>query len=201
MSTTWVSRTSSTGLISFVLGLLACAGPIKTSHDFDSEVDFTRFRTFAWISSDSIIGPSAGTSVRYVSPIDEQRIRRAVDSEMAKKGYRQVELAASDLVVSFAIGSEEKVRVQETPGRGTVYTRPYGYGSLYRGSTVRVTTYTGGTLGLEFFDRVSKQAVWVGWGSKRLSERDDSGEVISEAVAKILLPFPSQLESEPSTSP
>jgi hypothetical protein len=34
--------------------------------------------------------------------------------------------------------------------------------------------------------------VWVGWASKRLSSSDDSRDVIGEAVAKILDPFPAE---------
>ena len=50
--------------------------------------------------------------------------------------------------------------------------------------------YTEGTLTLEFYDRASEQAVWVGWASKRLSRVDDSQALISEAVAGILAHFP-----------
>ena len=182
------------------LGLIACAGSIKTSHDYDPGADFRSFRTFAWISADPIIKPSAGTmNARYVSPLDEQRVRRAVESEMAKKGYRLAEQAASDLVVSFRVSTAEKVKIQDEPGMGRVYTSPNRGATWYGGSTVSVTQYTEGTLALEFYDRKSKRAVWVGTASKRLSKNDDSDEVIKEAVAKILLPFPARGEGIPSS--
>ena len=43
---------------------------------------------------------------------------------------------------------------------------------------------------LEFYDRATRRAGWVGWASKRLSASDDSEKVINEAVAKILRTFP-----------
>ena len=175
------------------LGLAACETPIKTDHDFDPSAKLHEFRTYSWISPDPLMEPQPGTSgTRYVSPIDEQRIRRAVDLQLSEKGYERRPLASADLVVSFTIGSEERVSIQETPGMGRMYTRPYGYGSWYGESTVRVKTYTQGTLAVEFFDRTTKQAVWVGWGSKRLSERDDPDEKINRAVALILAPFPAR---------
>ena len=103
----------------------------------------------------------------YVSPIDEQRIRRAVDGQLSARGYRKVGSAAeADLVVSFTIGSQQKTRAQQTGGSMTSYYPDYAGGQWYGTSPVRVYTYTGGTLSLEFYDRRSKQAVWVGWAAK-----------------------------------
>ena len=50
---------------------------------------------------------------------------------------------------------------------------------------MRTKQYTEGTLTVEFFDRRTKQAAWVGWASKRLSKsRANREEVIDQAVAK-----------------
>jgi len=172
------------------LAALAACSTIKTAHDFDPDADFSRYRTWAWISEESLILPRAGeTHVSYVSPIDEGRIRRAVEQELAAKGYRKVAAAEADLIVSFSIGTQEKTEIRSTPSGGAGY-YDYGYGGWYGGSTVRSYQYTEGTLALEFFDREARRAVWVGWGSKRLSKREDSEKVIGEAVKKILEPFP-----------
>ena len=40
------------------------------------------------------------------------------------------------------------------------------------------------------FDRKTRQAIWVGWASRRLSAKDDRAEVVNTAVGKILAPFP-----------
>jgi hypothetical protein len=179
-----------------ILVVAACAGPIKTSFDLDPDADFSRYKTFAWISDDPIIEPgNTSSGGRYASPLDEQRIRSAVESELAKKGYRPAELAKSDLVVTFEIGSEEIVRVQPEPGVGRVYTQRGGHGTVYSEQTARVTSYVEGTLIVKFYDRVSKQSVWVGWGSKRLTEADEPDKVINKAVTLILAPFPSKFES------
>jgi len=178
--------------VSWLLVFAACASPIHTSHDSDPEADFSSYRTWAWISEQPLIGPTPGVGNTYVSPLDDKRIRRAVDSQLAGKGYRPTTLQDADLVVSFTIGSEQKVKVTDTPGMSTVYTRGYGYGSWYGSSPVNVRTYTEGTLALQFFERESQSAVWVGWASKRLSQQDESEEVLDRAVAMILEPFPSR---------
>lgn len=174
--------------------VVACASPIETAHDLDPEADFTGYASYAWIKDGPLIGPSTGAGgPAYISPIDDQRIRAAVEAELAAKGYRNVaSLEQADLVVSYAIGKEQKTQIREDPG-SRVYYPGYGYGDWYRGSTVSVHQYTEGTLTIEFWDRRSQQAVWVGWASKRLSRYDDSKETIGEAVTLTLEPFPARV--------
>lgn len=185
-------RLAVAGLLAWLLFPAACESPISVQHDSDPQADFTKFRSYAWISEEPLIGPEPGVGAAYVSPLDDQRIRRAVDARMAAKGFPKLPLGEADLVVSYTIGAEQKVRVRQTPGRSTVYYPGYGYGygAWYGGSPVDVQTYTEGTLALQFFDSQTKQAVWVGWGSKRLSRSDDSEKVLTRAVDMILAPFP-----------
>jgi hypothetical protein len=174
------------------LVLAACASPIRTEHDADPAADFTKYRSFAWISQDPVMGPTPGVMRgEYISPIDEQRIRSAVDADLLAKGYRRAEsVDSADLVVSFMIGSQQKVRTESTPGRSSSYYSAYGRGAWYGGASVRTYTYVEGTLVLEFYDRATRHAVWAGWASKRLSKSDDSEETIRKAVAAILEEFP-----------
>jgi hypothetical protein len=174
----------------------ACASPIKVAHDSDPAVDFTRYKSYAWIKKGPLIGPSEGEEKpSYISPIDDQRIRARVESELAVRGYgKAASLEQADLVVSYGIGTEEKLRIREDPGMSHIYYRGYGYGGWYGGSTVSVQQYTEGTLTIEFWDRRTKQAVWVGWASKRLSRSDDSEETIRKAVTMMLEPFPRRVD-------
>ena len=183
-------------LVAGSLALLACASPIRTHVDRDKAADFGVYRTFAWVGPAPLARAKEGsTTPSFVSAIDDQRIRQAVDKDLQARGYRLVESPASaDLVVAYSVGSEEKVRVHESPMRATIHPYPthYRYGPWYAGSTVQVRQYTEGTLTLEFYDRRTEQAVWVGWASKRLSRTDDSQELISRAVNKILADFPAR---------
>jgi hypothetical protein len=151
------------------------------------------YKTYAW-SCDGSIRPAAGVQHGpYVSPLDDQRIRREVDSRLHAKGYVLQDLSRADLVVSYGVRSEEKVTVRQDPGRSTYYTRGYGRGGWYSSSTVSVHQYTEGTMTIEFFDRETKNALWVGWGSKRLSKSNDRDELIREVVQKVLEPFPERM--------
>lgn len=197
------ARAASAVAVSTCLLFAGCANGIRTSHDFDPGVDFSRLESYAWISKDSLIPPKSGEgNVSYISPIDDQRIRRVVDATLAEKGYRVApSVEAADFVVSYGIGREDKTEVYDTGPYGAYgYRGPYGYGGWYGGSTVRVYRYTEGTLTIEFFDADTKQALWVGWGSKRLSDTDNRAEVIQEAVEKILEPLPTQANAQPAAA-
>ena len=183
-------------LLFTTLALLACATPMQIRTDRDPKADFSAFQTFAWIGPGPLARAKEGSGKPgVVSALDDQRIRGAVNRVLETRGYRLVDAPAkADLVVAYSVGAEDKVRVHESPAIGAVYPYParYGYGSWYGGSTVSVQQYTQGTLTLEFYDRQTEQAVWVGWASARLSRRDNPQELISEAVRKILANFPTR---------
>lgn len=176
------------------LVLLSCATPIRTHFDRDAAADFSAYRTFAWVGPAPLARAKQGSgATSFVSAIDDQRIRRAVEADLEARGYRRVDSAEqADLVVAYSVGSEDKVRVHESAMRTTLYPYParYRYGPWLNDSNVIVQQYTEGTLTLEFYDRKSEQAVWVGWASRRLSRSHDPEALISAAVAGILANFP-----------
>ena len=193
------TRSSAPQLIAVLavcIGLIACETPIRVTTDSDPDADFAAYRSYAWISPDPLIPQVEGrTHGPPVSPIDDQRIRDAVDSELALRGWKQMSTTEdADLIVSYGIASEERTEVYETPDSGIYTYRGYRYGGWYRGSTVRTQQVIEGTLTLQFFERDSKQAVWVGWASKRLSKSGtpDREKTIRMAIEKILKEFPSR---------
>lgn len=178
-----------------IAALAACESPIRVTTDRDPVADFSDYETFAWISDEPLISQTVGvTEGPRISPIDDQRIREAVGYELRSRGWKQASSREeADLIVSYGIGAEERTEIYETPVTGGYYYGGYRYGGWYAGSTVRTRQVTEGTLSIEFFDRETKQAVWVGWASKRLSPSgdEDRDRVIGEAIQKIMQDFPS----------
>ncbi len=179
-------------LAGVLLVTAACEAPIRVSTDRDPGADFSRFGSYAWISPDPLIPQVQGvTAGRPMSPIDDGRIRDAVDTELATRGWLEAEETdQADLIVSYGLGAESRTEVYETPTSAGYY--GYRRGGWYASSTVRTRQVTEGTLTLEFFDRRTKQAVWAGWASKRIPQggSKDPDKTIREAVAKILETFP-----------
>lgn len=184
-------------VLALLLGLAACANKPRTSFDRDENADMSRYATYAWIKADSLIAPGEGESrqMPYLSPIDDQRIRQALKDVMQDKGYREVaDTSDADLIVSYSVGSQERLDVTGTGwGWGGVYGDPYyyPYGRAGVAGTTNVRQYTEGTLAIEFWDRQTKRAVWVGWASERLRRHSDrDNERIGQAVIALLEPFP-----------
>ncbi len=187
---TLLRRTALLAVVGFVV--IACESPIRVSTDTNPAADFSAYASYAWISPEPLIPQVKGvTEGPPLSPIDDSRIRAAVAAELKAKGWRETDdREAADLIVSYGLGTEERTEIIETPNVG--FYGSYRYGGWYGGSSVRSQQITEGTLTLEFFDRRTKQAAWVGWASKRLSRSssENRNEAISTAIQKILQGFP-----------
>ena len=178
------------------LTLSGCATGFKATHDHDSEHDFFRYQTFAWISENPM---KVGQTAVAPNPLLQPRIMRAVEQSLTAKGYRQVEMPKSaDFVVSFTIGSREKIKVDSYPtmsmGYSTGYPGHWRWGAAYHccATDTRVREYTKGILAVDVFDVQQRRPVWHGVASKTISEsdRENIGETVRAAVDAVLAGFP-----------
>lgn len=182
-----------------VLGISACATPLKSSVDVADHAMFGELKTYAWITDQPMFTSNAATP-EVVNPLNKRRIRTAVEEQLHIKGYRQVSIDQADFVVAFTIGARDRVRVQQ-------YYNDFGYGyygyhhgfSRFNrfgrgfdgfGSSVSVRASTEGTLVVDIFENSEKEAIWHGSASKRLSPDYGAQELIDEAVTALLAEFP-----------
>ena len=170
--------------------MAACQAPIKSDHSFDRSAPFGMYASYAWVTSEPMIPAQASvTQNPMLGPILEQIIRRAIERELESKGYTQARtMRNADLILSFSLGTRDKIQVDSYPA-----TMGYGYGRGAWYSTVDVHTYTEGILAIDFFDGETRQAVWHGWASKRISSRASAEEReanVKRATAAILADFP-----------
>ncbi len=192
----------------FVLSLSACATPLKSSVDVADNAEFGELKTYAWITDQPLFTSNAA-SPDVVNPLNEQRIRTAVEGQLENKGYQKVTIDQADFVVAFTLGARDRVRV-------TQYYNDFGYnyygyhhgfsrfsrfgrfGGFNRfgrgfngfGPSVSVQTFTEGTLVVDIFDNTENEAIWHGSASKRLSRDNGALELIDEAVTALLAEFP-----------
>ena len=166
---------------------ISCQASIPTHHEYDSSAPFRTYKTFAWVDERAMIRSFEVATVQ-LGPFLDREIREAVDRNLLEKGYvKRKPGENADLVVSFSVGTRERIQVDSYPST-------YGYRYRRTGPWVSdVRTYTEGTLAIDFFDRGTKEAVWHGWARKRLQttrDEDKRKERINEAVDAILKPFP-----------
>jgi hypothetical protein len=182
-------------LAASIVAVASCStsSGITTFHDYNPSVDFASYRTWSFMSARPMI---VAATTGAVNPLLEDRIMRAIGSEMDRKGFRQVEDPESaDVVISFTVGSRDQVRIDQYPasyrmGYGR-YHRGYGYGASY-GTETRVRQYTEGQLAIDIFDVENHTPAFHGSASKRLtsSDRDNPEALISSVVIEALLGFP-----------
>ncbi|HEY1470952.1 MAG TPA: DUF4136 domain-containing protein [Candidatus Acidoferrum sp.] len=141
------------GLVILLLaGLPATA---KVEVDFNPELDFSRFKTYAYI------GGVEQLAVLQLNPeLINDRVHRSVQRELNKKGLREVQPNESpDLVVRYWANSQVQVNVAATGNWG-----PYGpylgtyWGFMY--DTMSAWSIREGMLVLDLIDAKNKDLAW-----------------------------------------
>jgi len=164
-------------LFLFVLG--ACSS-VRVYSDFDKNVDFSQFKTYAFQKS--------GIDRVQVSELDKKRILRAIDAELSKKGMTKSD--TPDILVNILTKEREKLDVNQF-NAGWGYGWGYGWNPYLWGGNTFVTSSTEGTLYIDLIDAKKKELVWEGQGVGYLTEnRARKEEQINEFVSKILAQFP-----------
>jgi hypothetical protein len=167
-----------------------CATPLQPMSDYDRSQDFSKYRTFAWVSDDALIRPQQGGD--EVSALNRRRIADAIEAELTSKGFQKVGAGAEpSFTVAYTVGSRERLDVYSYPEAYRRHPWSWGYPS-YFGDRVDVDSYTEGTLAIDIFDGASKRPVWHGRASRRITQKDveHAAELIPPAVKSILENFP-----------
>jgi hypothetical protein len=87
-----------------LLGLVACAPyiAVKTDYAKGTSVDICRTYAFADEHIAGVDQPAA-----YANPINAERLRTAIQSNLAAKGIQPADRAVADCVVGYAMGSRQ----------------------------------------------------------------------------------------------
>jgi hypothetical protein len=175
-------------VIAAVLLLAGCASQMRVRTDFDPKADFSNYRTFAWMSDDPLIG--ADDESKSVSPLNRQRIVNAIEAQLIAKGFQKAaDRNSADFVLSYTVGARDRIDLDSYP---VPYRGPWTWGWPPYARDVDVTTYREGTLAIDIFDGRTRQPVWHGAATKRITEQDvaRAAEQIPPAVRDILANFP-----------
>ena len=162
------------------LGILTSCSSVKVVSDYDTKVDFSTYKTFAFYKR--------GIDKASVSDLDKKRIMRAIENELIEKGFTKSE--NPDLLISIFTKSREQVNVTDN---NLGYGFGWGYNPWFFGSTnLNINQYTEGTLFIDFIDKNKNELIWqgIGSGAMKLSNIDKKEERINEFVNKIILAYP-----------
>jgi len=163
-------------IILMMIGITSCQ-TVRVSTDYDEEVDFTQYQSFAFYKP--------GIDEAEISDLDKRRILKAIDYSLTEKGMTKNKEA--DLLVSIFTDASEEL---------SVYPRHYGWYSPWYGPSYynnNVYSRTEGTLYIDLIDAKRNTLVWQGVGTGVLEPQGEVSkktEKINEIVSEILKRFP-----------
>ncbi len=169
-------------LIAFATILTSC-NSIRVSSDYNEEINFTEFKTYAFSKS--------GIDKVEINDIDKKRILRAIDVELYNKGYRKSSIEP-DFLINFFTKTNKKIDYYPS-NNYYGYAVPYGGMGHYASSWyLNSFSYNEGVLFIDIIDRNKNELVWQGIGKGYIynDKPENKNEKIKAMVNKILLQFP-----------
>ena len=174
-----------------LLFLSSCVS-VRVLADYDKEADFNTYKTYAFYKT--------GIDKAQISDLDKKRILKAIDTEMASRGF--IKSQDPDLLISIFTKEREQVDVYNNNfgwgwggygwGWGGFY-NPWLWGPGYGWGGNNVSTRTEGSLYIDLIDSKNKELVWQGRGVGTLNNTkniEKKEERIKEFVSEILQAYP-----------
>ncbi|MEM8769876.1 MAG: DUF4136 domain-containing protein [Pseudomonadota bacterium] len=178
-------RTLLTAALLALLGACGSNAPISSA---DPTFDFTAIRTYDFV-------PHAGTDGNEYQSLETSYLRNAMTRELERRGLTHSD-SNPDVMVNFAIQTQEKVRSYSVPRTGYVGAYDYYDDIYYDGWGVthqtRIDQYTEGTLKIDLIDHQARKLVWQGSASGRLTREmlANAQETLDLTVVEIMEQFP-----------
>jgi hypothetical protein len=169
-------------LLVLIIVLLSSCSAVNVVTDYDSNVDFNKYKTFAFYKPE--------IDKAKISDLDKKRILRAIETELLAKGFTKSN--NPNMLVGIFTKSREKVNINQNNNFGFGF--GWGFNPFWGGmnNNLNVSQYTEGTLFIDFIDKEKKELVWqgVGTGALKLNNRAKKEERINLFVKEIISRFP-----------
>lgn len=176
-------------LFATTLALCGCSG-VQVNQDYDPTTDFKSMRVYRWESESQ----EKTGDPRIDNPLRDKRIRAAVASQLADKGFTQSTDGVSAFLVRYQYLLRQKIESDGAGGGIGFGIGSYGSrGGIAIGTGSNVSAYDEGSLIIDFVDAASQALLWRGTGVQRFREYDDpekNSRDINVLVEKILAQFP-----------
>jgi Domain of unknown function (DUF4136) len=153
------------------------AQQVKT--DYDREANFGQYKTYSW------------EQIKTKNALDVDRIKSAVNAELAAKGWTQVDSGGDVSIVAMEITREQQTLNTFYDGFGGGWGwRRFGGGGFGM-ETTTTDTYKVGTLVVDLFDTKTKKLLWRGSSSDTLSNNSNKNiKNLDKGVEKMFKKFP-----------
>jgi len=160
--------------------LTGCAWSPTIGTDYDTTVDFARWRKWAWAPQ-----PVGNVS----ASLYDARIRRSAEATLSARGYEMVEPDEAEFLMTYRvqITHEQDVVVWDDPGAG------YHWRRGWRPTRTSVHRYKMGSCIIDIVKAATGDIAWRGWAEAEV-HNSTSAELrdqrIDQAVRETLDRFP-----------
>ena len=154
----------------------------QTKTDYDRGVNFGQYKTYSW------------GQIHTESPLWVDRIKAAVHSALAAKGWTEVDSGGSIFIMAMEVTETHRTlnTYYDSFGGGWRWGRGNGFGD----ATTTEETYRVGTLVVDRLDTDTKTLIWHGSASDILSNKSDKNiKNLNKGVAKLFRDFPPEPKS------
>jgi hypothetical protein len=164
------------GLMLLLAGKVS-AQQVKT--DYDRSANFSQYKTYSW------------EHVKTKDALDVDRIKSAVNTTLAAKGWTQVDSGGDVSVVAVEMTRDQQTLNTFYNGFGGGWGwRRFGGGG-FGNATTTTETYKVGTVVVDLFDTKTKELIWRGISSDTLSNNSDKNiKNLNKGVEKMFKQFP-----------
>lgn len=188
-----------------LLAFVGCSPRVAV--DTAQNVNFSKYRTYAWMDSDV----KAGKNPLYYNDIASRNVEATIEKELANKGLQKVARGRRpDLLIGYHFFVEEKTRTVSTNNGpyGSLYGPFYGWGRWgYAGwgpgwwgwngfgPQYRQEQYQAGTVVVDLVDFRTKRLVWRGSVQDAINNPARINEQLAREVRRIVEKFPDRQSS------
>jgi hypothetical protein len=151
---------------------------------YDKTVDFSRYKTYAWVQGFPMIDPRM-----------DQYIIHSVDDVLRRSGLTETKVSEADLVVTYnaARDSDLSVGTALDPTYAATGGMPVSGQSIWQtSSTGGVSTHVNkGSLNFEILDRKANKAIWSGTAQGTISDKPgDHWSQVQKALDNLFHDYP-----------
>jgi len=185
-------------LLLFIVGFMFFipASAQKVQSDFNTNTDFSKFKTYAWLAPGDSVLNRADPRKLFGGYIEKD-----ANHELQTRGMKLVK-EQPDAIFIFYTSVEEITKYSQSPtlsvGVAVGVGYPGYYGPAYyaggsvpvAGGKVTSTTEEDGTLGYSMYDAKTGKLVWNASVDKTFKLSDDIAKIIEDYTIKIFKKYP-----------
>lgn len=176
-------------IFSFLTLVFSFQGRAQVFSDYDGKVDFSKYKTYAWLApGDSILNR------QRPDKLFGGFIMNTTNQELKNKGMA-IDTVQPSAIFIFHTKVQEKIKYTQSPtlsvGIGVAGPGYYAGGMApVAGGDIRESYYQNGAIAFEMFDTKTGHLLWTGGDKKDFTNSEDIQKMITTAVKKIFKKLP-----------